>query len=157
MKNQRLKYEEQAATLAKAVDIAGRVIKESAEFDANLAKQMLNFGAHVKQSVLNPEPRFKRLASLKQSENEFLTFWNESSGPQVEKFWSLVHENKLGYLRKDVINDVLRRKKIKSIHEFDTVTDNIVVYEQIGRINKQQVIELNNYLGEFEKRKRLKL
>jgi hypothetical protein len=147
------KYEEQADRLARAIDIAEQIIKESADFNAGLAKPMLDFGTQVKHMALNPEPKFRRLVSLKYLESDFFTFWNESSGPDVDKFWTKVFESKLGYVKKDAIHNVLKRKKIKNIHEFDFITDNIVVYQRTGRLNQQQVIELNEYIGEFEKRK----
>jgi hypothetical protein len=150
------KYEERAHKLAKAVDIAEQVIRESEAFHAGLAKPMLDFGAKVKHMALNPEPQFKKLVSLKYLENDFFIFWNESTGPEVDKFWDRVYESKIGYVRKDAIQDVLKRKKIKNIREFDFITDNIVVYEQTGRLNHEQVIELNDYIGEFEKRKSVK-
>jgi hypothetical protein len=147
------KYAEQADKFAKAVDIAEQVIKESADFNADLAKSMLDFGTQVKHMALNPEPQFRRLVSLKYLESDFFIFWNESIGRDVDKFWNRVFENKLGYVRKDAIQDVLKRKKIKNIHEFDFIVDNIVVYEQTGRLSEQQVIELNKYIAGFEKRK----
>jgi hypothetical protein len=153
MTNRVLKYEEQADKLAKAVDIAEQIIKQSADFKADFAKPMLDFGTQIKDKALNPEPQFKKLVSLKYLESDFFTFWNESTGSDVDKFWDRVFKSKLGYVRKDAIQDVLKRKKIKNIHEFDFITDNIVVYEQTGRLNQEQVIELNKYIGEFEKRK----
>jgi hypothetical protein len=147
------KYEEQADKFAKAVDIAEQIIKESVHFNADLAKPMMDFGTQVKHMALNPEPKFRRLASLKYLESDFFIFWNESNGPDVDKFWHRVFESNLGYVRKDAIQDVLKRKKIKNVHEFDFITDNIVVYQQTGRLNEQQAIELNHYIGEFEKRK----
>jgi hypothetical protein len=147
------KYEEQAQKLAKAVDIAEQIVRESANFNAELATPMLDFGTKVKHMALNPEPQFRRLASLKYLESDFFIFWNESSGPDVDKFWNRIFENNLCYVRKDAIQDVLKRKKIKNIHEFDFITDNLVVYEQTGRLNEQQIIELKKYIGEFEKKK----
>jgi len=144
------KYEEQAAKLSKAVDIAERIIKESATFDADLTKRMLDFGTQIKHSALNPDPQFKKLASLKYLESDFFIFWNESTGPDVDKFWGRVFESKLGYVRKDAIQDVLKRKKIKDVHEFDFITDNLVVLQQSGRLSQEQVVELNKYIGEFE-------
>ena len=47
-----------------------------------------------------------------------------------------------------------RGKKIKDIHEYDSVIDNIVAAEQRGQINNDQVIELNKLIGEFEKQKK---
>jgi hypothetical protein len=146
------KYEEQANKLAKAVDIAEQVIRQSADFNSDLVKPMLDFGTKVKHMALNPEPQFKKLVSLKYLENDFFIFWNESTGPDVAKFWDRVFESKLGYDRKDAIQAVLKRKKIKNIHEFDFITDNIVVYKQTGRLRQDQVNELNKYIGEFEKR-----
>lgn len=147
------KYNEQADKLAKAVDIAEQIIVDSREFVEELKKAMLAFGADVKQSAISPEPQFKNLTSLKYLERDFFTFWNESSLPDVDRFWDRIFESKLGYVRKDTIHDVLKRKKIKSIHELDVVIDNMVVYEQCGRLSREQVIELSNYIGEFEKRK----
>jgi hypothetical protein len=146
------KYEEQADKLAKAVDIAEQVIKGSADFNPALAKPMLDFGTQVKHKALNPEPQFKKIASLKYLESDFFTFWNESGGPDVDKFWDKVFESRLGYFRKDEIQDVLKRKRIKNIHEFHFITDNIVVYEETGRLNHEQVTELNEYIAEFERR-----
>lgn len=153
MKSKVSKYEEQADKLAKTIDIAEQVIRESKDFNADVARPMLDFGTQVKHMALNPEPQFKKLVSLKYLESDFFIFWNESSGPDVDKFWDRVFEAKLGYVRKDAIQDALKRKKIKNIHEFDFITDNIVVYEQTGRLNQEQVIELNKYIGEFERRK----
>jgi hypothetical protein len=150
------KYEEQADKLVKAVNIAERIIKESADFNAELAKSMLDFGTQVKHMALNPEPQFRRIVSLKYLESDFFTFWNESSGADVDKFWHRVFESKLGYVRKNAIQAVLKRRKIKNVHELDFITDNIVVYEQTGRLNQEQLIELNKYIGEFEIRKRAK-
>jgi len=147
------KYEEQADKLAKAVDIAEQTIKESTNFNADLVKPMLDFVKQIKHNALNPEPKFKKIVSLKYLESDFFTFWNESNGPDVDKFWKRVFESKLGYVKKDAIQDVLRRKKIKNIHEFDFITDNIVVYAQTGQLSQEQVIDLNKYIGEFEKRK----
>jgi len=153
MTNKVSKYEEQADKLARAVDIAEQIIKESADFNADLVKPMLDFGTQIKDNALNPEPQFKKLASLKYLESDFFTFWNESTGSDVDKFWDRVFESRLGYVRKHPIQDVLKRKKIRNIHEFDFVTDNIVVYEQTGRLNQEQIIELNKYIEEFERRK----
>lgn len=153
MKSKVSKYQEQADKLAKAVDIAEQIIKGSADFNADLAKPMLDFGIQVKQMALNPEPQFKKLVSLKYLESDFFTFWNESTGLDVDKFWDRIFESKLGYVRKDAIQDVLKRKKIKDIHEFNFITDNIVGYKQTGQLNQEQVIELNKYIGEFDGRK----
>jgi hypothetical protein len=81
-----------------------------------------------------------------------LTYWNESIDNHVDEFWNELYKNNIDFERKDTIQKVLKRGKIKDIHEFNNIIDNIVVAEQIGRINKEQVIELNNMIGDFEDR-----
>ncbi len=153
MKNTQSKYEQEASRLARAIEIAEIVVNESVEIDSIVKRRLLEFGAEMKQSVLFPQPRFKNLASLKYSESDFFTYWNEADGLHIENFWDKVFESNLGYVRKDLFHDVLKRKKIKNIHEFECITDNIVVYEQIGRVTTDQVADLKKYLEEFEKRK----
>lgn len=156
MTNKVSKYEQQADKLVKAIDIAEQVIKESIDFVDELRKPMLTFGTVTKQNAKYPEPKFRNLTSLKYLETAFFTFWNESEGVDVDKFWDKVYQSKLGYVRKDEIHDVLKRKKIKNIHEFDFITDNIVVYQQAGRLSQEQVIELNKYIGDFEQKSKRK-
>jgi hypothetical protein len=147
------KYEEQAGKLVKVIDIAEQIIKEAPDFNAELAKPTLDFYTRIKYMVLNPEPQFKKLVSLKYLESDFFALWNEASGPDVDKFWNRIFQSKLGYVRKDTIQAVLKRGKVKNIQEFDFVTDNIVVYEQTGLLNQEQVIKLKKHIGEFEGRK----
>jgi hypothetical protein len=151
--NKLSKYEKQAGKLSKAIEIAEQIIKESSDFNADWATQMLAFGAQVKRMALHPEPKFRRLTSLKYLESDFFTFWNESRGTDIDKFWDKVLKSDLGYVRKDAIQNALKRKKIKTMQELDFIVDNLVVYEQTGRLNREQVIELNKYIGEFEKKK----
>ncbi|MNR58468.1 hypothetical protein D3C85_1794780 [compost metagenome] len=47
---------------------------------------------------------------------------------------------------------ILRRKKIKDIHEYDFVIDVIVPYEQEGLMNHDEVILLNDLIAQFETR-----
>ncbi len=149
-------YQERAERLSKAVDIAVRIVNESERFGDDFKTPMINFCNQVKQMALNPEPQFKKVTSIKYLENDFLTYWNESADKEVEKFWIEIHKNGIEFEKKDTIQTVLKRGKIKDIHEFDTIIDNIVVEEQIGRINQEQVIELNKMIGDFENRNKVK-
>ena len=146
-------YQERAEQLAKVVDIADKIIRNSTTLSEESKLQILNWGQQIKHMALNPEPPFKKVASIKYLENDFLTYWNESSGPDIEKFWAELNQCGIDFKRKDIIQTVLKRKKIKDIHEYDGVIDNIVVGEQRGQINNDQVIELNKLIEEFEKRK----
>jgi len=145
-------YQERAERLSKAVDIAVKIVNESERFGDDFKTPMINFCNQVKHMALNPEPQFKKVASIKYLENDFLTYWNESADKEVDKFWIELHRNGIDFEKKDTIQTVLKRGKIKDIHEFDNIIDNIVVAEQIGRINQEQVIELNKMIGDFENR-----
>lgn len=145
-------YQDRAERLSKAVDIAVKIVNESERFGDDFKTPMINFCNQVKQMALNPESQFKKVVSIKYLENDFLTYWNESADKEVDKFWIELHKNGIDFEKKDTIQTVLKRGKIKDIHEFDNIIDNIVVAEQIGRINPEQVIELNKMIGDFENR-----
>ena len=145
-------YQERAERLSKAVDIAVKIVNESEQFGDDFKTPMINFCNQLKQMALNPEPQFKKVASIKYLENDFLTYWNESTDKEVDKFWIEIHKNGIDFEKKDTIKTVLKRGKIKDINEFDNLIDNIVVAEQIGRINQEQIIELNRMIGDFENR-----
>jgi hypothetical protein len=152
MDKKRMTYQERAERLSKAVDIAVKIINESERFGDDFKTPMINFCNQIKQMALNPEPQFKKVASIKYLESDFLTYWNESADKEVDKFWIELYKNGIDFEKKDTIQTVLKRGKIKDIHEFDNIIDNIVVAEQIGRNNKEQVIELNKMIGDFENR-----
>ena len=152
MNSKRQTYQERAERLAKTIDIAEKVIVDSKSFDEKTRTHFLKWGQEIKHMALNPEPQFKKVASLKYLENDFLIYWNEADGEDIEKFWIELYKNGIDFERKDTIQAVLKRKRIKDIPEYDSVIDNIVVAEQIGRIDKSQVKELNQLIGEFEQR-----
>lgn len=152
MNSKRQSYQERAEMLAKAVDIAESVIKESSTLSEDVKSHMLQWEQQVKQMALNPKKQFKRVASIKYLENDFLTYWNEATGPDVEEFWSMVARSGIVYKRKDVLGAILKRGKIKDIHEYEYLTDSLVVEQQTGRINRDQANELSRFLEEFERR-----
>jgi hypothetical protein len=145
-------YEKKANQLVRAIDIADQVISESLTIPADLKKQLLFFSSKTRSMALNPEPQFKRVASLKYLENDFLIYWNETAGVDSDKFWQLISGGGLEYKNKNTMQDILRRNKIKNVQEYDYIIDNIVVAEQTGSITNNQVIQLNNLLAEFESR-----
>lgn len=145
-------YDERAKQLVRTIEIAKEVINTSPSFPNDLKSHILNFGIECKRLALNPEPQFRKVESLKFLENDYLTYWNESDGEHIEQFWKQVYHAEIDFERKDTIRIVLKRGRIKDIHEFDNITDNLVAAEQIGRINSEQAELLSNYLGEFELR-----
>lgn len=143
-------YQESAELLARAIDIAETILKNSKSLDEKTKNHFVNWGKEIRRMALNPEPQFKKIASLKYLENDFFIYWNESEGKDIEDFWLEIYKAGIGFKRKDTIQAVLKRKRIKDIHEFNNIIDNIVVAEQIGQINKEQVIELNRMIAQFE-------
>lgn len=129
-----------------------KIINESERFEDDYKIPMINFCNQIKQLALNPEPQFKKVASIKYLETDFFTYWNESADKEVDKFWIELHKNGIDFEKKDTIQTVLKRGKIKDIQEFDNIIDNIVAAEQVGRINREQTIELNKMIGDFENR-----
>ncbi|MEO1514303.1 MAG: hypothetical protein AAFV95_04800 [Bacteroidota bacterium] len=152
MSKQRLTYQQRAERLAKAIDIAVKIVQESEHFNDDLKQPMIDFCQQIKQLALHPELAFKKVASIKHLERDFLTYWNESTGRAVDKFWLELHKNGLDFEKRDSIQAVLKRGRIANIYEYDSIVDNILVAEQIGRINEEQAIELNRLIGDYENR-----
>ena len=146
------KYQNRAEQLAKAIDIAELIVSKSILIDQETREYFVKWGREMKDMALNPKPPFNKIVSLKHIENDFLIYWNETNGQDVEQFWKEIFLNGLSFERKDTIRTVLKRKRIKDIHEYNNIVDNIVMAEQIGRINKSQAQELSNLIGEFEKK-----
>lgn len=152
MTSKRKTYQERAERLVKTIGIAEKIVRSSKSLDDVTKNYFTNWGQEIKGMALNPEPQFKKVSSIKYLENDFLIYWNESAGPDVEKFWTELYKNGIDFERKDIIQSVLKRKKIKNIYEYDNVIDNIVIAEQRGKINKEQVVELNKLIRVFEVR-----
>ena len=85
-------------------------------------------------------------------ESIFLTEWNEGSGEDVELFWKRVAERGLPFQRRDVVREVLARGRINSETEYQTITDGIVIQQQMGRISATEADKLGRMLGQFEQR-----
>jgi hypothetical protein len=145
-------YEKKANQLAKAIDLALQVISESSTIPANLKEQLLSFSSNTRSMALNPEPQFRKVASLKYLENDFLIYWNETAGTDSDKFWKMISSAGLEYKRKDTIQDVLRSNKIKNIQNTIALLTTLSFAEQTGSITNKQVIQLNKLLAEFEAR-----
>ncbi|NQX92926.1 MAG: hypothetical protein HRT74_12535 [Flavobacteriales bacterium] len=146
------KYLKSAEQLAKAIDIAEGILTKSKSVDSTTRDYFIKWGSEMKHMALKPAPPFNKVASLKYIENDFLIYWNEGSGPDVELFWKEIYTKGLDFERKDTIRVVLKRQKIKDIHEYNNIVDNIVVAEQTGRVNKAQAVKLGELIGEFEDR-----
>ena len=145
MKKKRKTYNEKANEIVKAIELAEEVILDSTELAQEMKKYMIDFGNEMQESALNPEPQFRKVASLKYLENDFLIYWNESEGEDTV--------NKLNFKRKDIIQKVLKRKRIKDIHEYNVIIDRLVIAQQLEQINQSEAKLLSRLIGEFEEKR----
>jgi len=143
-------YQQRAEMLVEAVKIGIDILNRSVLIPEEDKPTYQKFFEGIIHMALHPEPPFRRVASLRYLEEAFLTSWNEGEGEDVKQFWLLLAEKKIGYTRKDPIAAVLKRKRIKDIHEYDFVVDNIVVAEQLGKITGEEAALLSNYLVVYE-------
>jgi hypothetical protein len=150
------KYEEVSLNLIKAADIAIESIKkfppkkESKDF----SRHLLNCYQENKELIINAEPKFRNLTSLKYDYEVIFTRFQEGSGEDVEEFWKQIKEASLPYKRENKMAKILKRKKIKNDIEYDFVTDVIVPYQQEGMITEEEEILLKKYLGDFEMKRK---
>jgi hypothetical protein len=146
-------YETEAIKLAKAIDIAidAFVKYPPKDFTEEHIDHVVSVHNEWKNAVLNPEPKFKKIASLKYDIQNVFTYFQESSGETVEYFWRQIKNESLDYVREDKLRKIIERGKKGQI-EFDLVTDSLVAAEQDGQITKEQAGQLSRMIGEFEKR-----
>ncbi|MBS2213783.1 hypothetical protein KEM09_20410 [Carboxylicivirga mesophila] len=150
MKKTRETYEERAQKLALVVDIAQEIINTSSKLPDFDKKEYLKLGQLVKEYALNPRKGFKRMDSLKYLESDYFAHWNEIENPEGQRFWTELYKKGLYRERRNIIEKVLKRNKIKNIAEFEFINDTIVVAEQTGHINETQSEQLNKLMGDFE-------
>ena len=89
---------------------------------------------------------------LAQLEDIFFGPWNEGSGEDVERFWQLVAERGLPFERKDIVRDALNRGRINNEMEYQTITDSIVIQQQMGKISAAEAQRLDKMLAQFGER-----
>ena len=157
------KYKIASENLAKAADIAIAVFQEFPPAgwnehylneEKNQTTHFIDFYKELKERILNPDPKFANLQSLKYKVQEVFTYFQEGHGKCVEEFWKEIKAQNLPYKRENKMLKILKRKKINNIDEYDFVIDVIVPYEQEGLINHEEVILLNNLIAHFETRKK---
>jgi len=150
------KYEEASLNLIKAADIAIESIKkfppkkESKDFSVHL----LNCYHENKKLIINAEPKFRNIASLKYDYEVIFTRFHEVSGEDVEEFWKRIKEEGLPFKRENKMAKILKRKKINNNIEYDFVTDVMIPYLQQGLITEEELKLLKDYLGKFEEKQK---
>lgn len=148
-------YTEQSANLIKATDIAIETFKKIPPrgFNEQHMEIVLQTYERVKNSLLNPDPKYMNLGSLKYKVQDVFIYFNEGSGPTVDLFWKKIKENDLPYERENKLEKILSKKKIKTQQEYDYVIDTMVPFKQEGMINETDFELLNQLIGEYETKK----
>lgn len=151
-------YDEEAANIAKAADIAIDAITNypPETFTQNNISQFVHVYTQSKHDASNPKPEFRKLASLKYIEHDLFIYFQEGHGKAVQYFWQQIAEQQLPYKRIDRLPKILSKKKIGNMLEYDFVIDNMVVYKQEGRLTDEEWDDLNKWIGEFEARQKKK-
>ena len=150
MRPKSAKYLARARAFVEAVDLAVAIRAAPQWEDQGLVEHYL----WCKERALPPyaDPVNANLRGLAELENIFFTEWNEGSGEHVERFWQLVAERDLPFERKDIVRDVLNRGRINNEMEYQTITDSIVIQQQMGKISVAEAEKLAKMLGQFEER-----
>jgi hypothetical protein len=149
------KYIEQSDHLIKAIEIAIDVLKKIPPkgFEEHDTRSFVGFYAGCKESLVNPDPKYSNLASLKYDIEAVFTYFNEASGETVNEFWKRIKESGLPYERENKLEKILLKKKIRNQQDYDYVIDNMVPFKQEGIINEREFELLNQLVGEFEFRR----
>ena len=146
------KYIEEGKKLEKAIDIAIESFKKypPKDFNQENLDHVIKCYLEFKDSIFKCEPQFLNLSSLKYTISDVFTYFLEGSGPNVEFFWKKIKNNNLDYERKNPLDKILKRGKIKNDIEYQLVIDMIPVAEQSGLISKDQEKALSEMLGKYE-------
>lgn len=150
------KYNEQAKTLAIAIDIAIKAFQTYPPYGSNQSQvdHMVNTYLQFKNEALNPKPQYKNLGSLKYSIEAVFTFFQECAGKAVDYFWEEIKKNNLPYKRENKLVKILKRGKIKDSIEYDFIIDVIVPYQQEGLLTADERNNLNQMISVFENKKK---
>jgi hypothetical protein len=103
------RYRERAAALAAAIDVG-----------AELAPQALVASAALwRRIAVEPAIGHDTMAGLAALEEAFFTYWNETDGEHVERFWARVAERGLPFTRSAPIRAMIERGGIRTAIERD--------------------------------------
>lgn len=149
-------YENEANNLIKAIDIAIKAFSTPPPTGhlPDHAPQMAAGYKGLRNEIINAEPQYKNLTSLKYSIEDVFTYFQEGSGPVVNMFWQQIKAANLPYTRKNKLEKILKRGKINNQIEYDYVVDTVVPLEQEGMITQDEAALLKQFIGDFEKKKK---
>ena len=151
-------YQEEVDKLLKVIDISIDAYKTypSQGWTPDIINMVTTNLKKDKIRILEAEPKFRTLTSLKYDIEAVFTFFQEGTGETVEYFWRRLKECGLDYKRENKLEKILKRGKIRGRIEYDYVTDMIVVAEQVGLTTKTETAKLSDMLRAYELKRKNK-
>lgn len=145
-------YIEEVEKLCKAIDISIESYKKYPpnNWTPEIIETVTSNLEKDKNRRLEATQKFRTMASLKYDIETVFTYFQEGSGEAVEYFWTEIKKAKLDYKRKNKLEKILNRGKIKGAIEYNYVTDMLVVAEQAGLTTKVQTEKLSEMLSAYE-------
>jgi hypothetical protein len=149
-------YEEQTIQLTAAIDIAINAFElfPPPNWDENNIQRAINTYMSLKNSLIDPEPRYKNTKSLSYLENDVFTYFQEGSGKTVDFFWAQIKSSGLHYRRENKLARVIKRGKIRNQLEYEFIIDVLVPYQQEGIIGPDETSLLNKFIAAYEEKHR---
>lgn len=149
------KYNQKVNELSKVVGIAIDAFSKfpPKNWNENHIENIIATYKNFQINILNPEPQYKNLNSLKYLENDIFTYFQEGAGKTVDYFWENIKNENFPYKRENKVVKILKRKKISNQIEYDFVKDIIIPYKQEGLINITEANLLDDLLKEYEQKK----
>jgi hypothetical protein len=146
-------YKDESEKLAKAIDIAIESFRKFNSFNLTESQVDTVIKAFEERRffALNPEPQFKKLASLEYLIEETFTPFQDGAGEAVEYFWKKIAEANLDYKRENKLRKILDRGKIKGRIEYEYVTDMIVIAQQENMVTNDEAVQLSEMLATYER------
>jgi hypothetical protein len=151
-------YNTQAKILIDVIDIAidSLIHNPPKVFEETHIKQFVNTYLDYKNKVINPESQFHNLTSLKLIKSDILTYFQESSGKAVDVFWKEINEKKLGIIRENRFEKLIKRGKIRNHIEYDMVIDLYNAYIETNMLSIMEIDKINDLISNFENKSNYK-
>ncbi len=139
----KLSYNERLNRLIKMISLSEDIVG-NLQIEIDNQKSMLDFWAWLKTMITNLEPPYNKMRNIQDFESMFLEYWNESNGIVTSLFWETIKNNGIDIERKNLIQNILKKKKIANMTEYDRVVDYISSETPLDEQKK-----LEKYIGVY--------
>jgi hypothetical protein len=104
----KLRYKEHILSL---IEVHDRVVKDSCRMDVTTKEAFLNF-TRISLEKLDRQLTMTQMKSLV---NGILTFWQESIGVEVEKFWTELSKQNVDFERRDELKFAVSKGRFRRV------------------------------------------